>query len=220
MTPSLRKTITPRQSAFSLVEVVLAVGVISFAFVAILGLLPAGLQQFRQAIDNSVGTEIAQRVILDCQQSDFNTLVDYAHTQALQNPNTPTYFRTPSMAATQSANGAQQGPCIRYFDEEANEIIPAARLAGNPSADPTPAELIPVIYYVNTRVSASTMVPESSSSAATAGSFDLATILVQVASNPGHQPISMNMSGTNAYTFSPPLGMAVRNYSAQIGRNF
>ena len=71
-----------RQSAFSLVEVVLAVGVISFAFVAILGLLPAGLAQFRQAMDNSVGAQIAQRIILDCQQTDFTTLTTIPNGQS------------------------------------------------------------------------------------------------------------------------------------------
>src|SRR3954464_1029271 len=65
-----------KQGAFSLIEVVLAVGVVAFAFVAILGLIPAGMSQFRQAIDTSVCAQIAQRIINEAQQTDFTVLID------------------------------------------------------------------------------------------------------------------------------------------------
>lgn len=55
-----------RRRAFSLIEVVLALGIISFAMVAVLGLLPAGLGSQKQAIEQSFGTQalngIAQTV--------------------------------------------------------------------------------------------------------------------------------------------------------------
>ena len=39
------------ESAFSLVEVTLAIGIIAFAFVALFGLLPTGMQTFRASVD-------------------------------------------------------------------------------------------------------------------------------------------------------------------------
>src|SRR6185369_7455030 len=64
------------ERAFSLIEVVLAVGVVAFAFVAIMGLIPAGMGQFRQAIDTSVCSQIAQRVMNEAQQTGFALLSD------------------------------------------------------------------------------------------------------------------------------------------------
>lgn len=52
----------------------MAIGVFGFAFAAIMGLIPMGLNNFRQAMDASVGTQICQRVLNDVQQTDFDTL--------------------------------------------------------------------------------------------------------------------------------------------------
>src|ERR1700726_2048196 len=51
-----------RRSAFSLVEVVIALGVISFAVVAILGVLPIGLSTGHSAQDETRAAEIAQDI--------------------------------------------------------------------------------------------------------------------------------------------------------------
>lgn len=51
----------PRR-AFSLVEVVLALGVISFAIVAILGMVPTALQTGHSAQDETRATQIAQTI--------------------------------------------------------------------------------------------------------------------------------------------------------------
>lgn len=45
---------------FSLVEVAMAIGIVSFAFVALFALLPTGLQTFREAIDTQSETWIAE----------------------------------------------------------------------------------------------------------------------------------------------------------------
>lgn len=52
-----------RLSAFSLVEVVLALGVVSFAIVAILGVLPTGLQTGKSSQDETRATQLAQGVL-------------------------------------------------------------------------------------------------------------------------------------------------------------
>lgn len=51
-----------RRSGFSLVEVVLALGVISFAIVAIIGVIPTGLETNRATQSNTRAVQIAQDI--------------------------------------------------------------------------------------------------------------------------------------------------------------
>lgn len=67
-----------RTGGFSLVEITMAIGIVAFAFVAVLGLLPAGLNTFHRAMDASVTGQIFQRVVSEAQQTDFNVLVSDA----------------------------------------------------------------------------------------------------------------------------------------------
>lgn len=60
--------------AFSLIEVAMALGIVAFAFTALLGMLPVGLGLFRSATDTSVASRIVQKVSGDLQQADFDTL--------------------------------------------------------------------------------------------------------------------------------------------------
>ncbi len=82
--------------AFSLVEVTIAIGIVAFAFVALVGVLPVGLQTFRRAVDASVSAQITQRIINDIQQTDFDILLD-GHTSP--------FLATP-----------------RYFDDQGSEV--------------------------------------------------------------------------------------------------
>lgn len=52
----------------------MAIGIVAFSFLAIFALLPAGLNQFRAAMDESVQTQIFQRVVAEAQQTDFDLL--------------------------------------------------------------------------------------------------------------------------------------------------
>ena len=62
-----------RTTAFTLIEVVMAMAVVSFALVAIAGLLPVGLQTMRDSQnDQAVGT-IANQLRGDLQQISFGT---------------------------------------------------------------------------------------------------------------------------------------------------
>jgi uncharacterized protein (TIGR02598 family) len=70
--PSNRKTVGT--AAFSLVEVVIAVGVAAFALVALLGLLPAGLKTFKGTMNMATGSQIAQRIFNDMQVADWSDL--------------------------------------------------------------------------------------------------------------------------------------------------
>jgi len=63
---------------FSLVETALALGVISFALISLLGLLPGGLQTFRKAMDLTLQTEMTQALIGKVKQTSFTGLSQLA----------------------------------------------------------------------------------------------------------------------------------------------
>lgn len=66
------------EHAFSLVEVVLALGIVSFVIVGIMGLLLLGMSTFRRSIDTTVQAQIAQRIISDAQLTDFKKLASFS----------------------------------------------------------------------------------------------------------------------------------------------
>lgn len=66
--------------AFTLVECALALAVVGIAFVPIMGLLPVGLNTSREAINFSIGSNIAQQLFNAAQQTDFNILTGSSST--------------------------------------------------------------------------------------------------------------------------------------------
>jgi uncharacterized protein (TIGR02598 family) len=200
------------EGAFSLVEVVLAIGVVAFAFVAILGLLPAGMTQFRQAIDTTVCAQIAQRVIGDAQQTEFDTLIDKQNLPSGSSLDHYT-FRAPKVTS----------PEIRYFDERGGEVIPAAKAARSNPDLLSPAERTLVVYHVNVRVMPQSPVPKTIGG--TSGGQELATLTIQVANNPGNIKLPISTAANDAQNdgkrqlFLPRTGTTILTYSAQIARN-
>jgi type II secretory pathway pseudopilin PulG len=61
----MKKLHRRRHSAFSLVEVTLAMGVAAFALVAIFGLLPVGLNSNLASINQTAATSLATRLVAD-----------------------------------------------------------------------------------------------------------------------------------------------------------
>ena len=57
-----RKDLLVDQLGFSLVEVTIAIGVVSFCLLTVIGLLPVGLGTLREAIDQTVQSQIAQKL--------------------------------------------------------------------------------------------------------------------------------------------------------------
>ncbi len=55
-----------------MVELVLSLGILAFAFVGLLALLPAGMATFHKAIDASVASQISQKIVDEAQESEFN----------------------------------------------------------------------------------------------------------------------------------------------------
>lgn len=65
---------TRRAAGFSLIEVTLALGIIAFAFLAVFGLLPVGLDTFRRSMDRTEAAQIAQRLVAEAQQTPFDNV--------------------------------------------------------------------------------------------------------------------------------------------------
>jgi uncharacterized protein (TIGR02598 family) len=66
-----RSRLKARSAAFSLVEVALSIGIVSFAMTAIFGLLPVGLDAFRDARTLSVESAIAQKLAAEVQGGEM-----------------------------------------------------------------------------------------------------------------------------------------------------
>ena len=63
-----------RCSAFSLIEVVIALGVVSFAIIAILGLVPTGLTTSHSSQDETRAAQIAQSILATFSGQQFNSV--------------------------------------------------------------------------------------------------------------------------------------------------
>lgn len=63
-----------RGGGFTLLEVALAIGVVSFALIAILGSMATGASTLRRAADTATQAQIAQSLLGSAGQSDFSVL--------------------------------------------------------------------------------------------------------------------------------------------------
>lgn len=66
-----------RRSGFSLVEVTLCLGVVAFALVALMGILPVGLMSAREAITQTAQTQILKRISSELELLPFTDLSAY-----------------------------------------------------------------------------------------------------------------------------------------------
>ena len=71
-TPTPRKPHLLRRAGFTLVETVLAIGIVATVMVALLGLLPSGVDIMSEAGRETVGARIAQQIISEVQLSEFD----------------------------------------------------------------------------------------------------------------------------------------------------
>ena len=222
-----KKVNSARRAAFSLVEVVMAIGIMSISFVTVFGLLPTGLNTFRQSVDTSIGSQVAQHVINDAQQADFSALItDYQNTMLNADPK----------VGKSNITGLK---AYRFFDDQGNEVIPASSGAGDPKTAPgglSPAEKLKIIYWVNTRIMPATATPKTGTP--TTDNLSLATVTVQIANNPGNlalafepgvivsavQPSDQNTPTRNlwngAYATNPTTkSINVKTFSALVARS-
>lgn len=202
---AFRSEIQPAQRrAFSLVEVALAVGVLAVALVGLISLMPSGLASFRTAMDTSVTAQIAQRVLHDAQQAEFDQLIDRKNLP--DDPQRRGYcperfsFRGPSI----------KSPTWRYFDDEGIEVLPKGK------KKLTEAERLLIVYQVNTRIRPRAEMPTLRE---TAG--QVAQVTVQVARNPTLAELSVHTDAEHPEhnLIKPTKGVPVFTYSGLIGKN-
>jgi uncharacterized protein (TIGR02598 family) len=205
---------SPKKAGFSLVEVALSVGIVAFAFVGLMSLLPAGLTTFRRALDVSICMQIAQRIVSEAQEADFDVLTDVRRLP-VQTPGQDYSFRMRRPGTDETL--------IRYFDEQGNEVIPES------STTMTNAESARVVYAVNVRVIPRVTLPTGKEGFPTqqklGQSGNLAQITVQIARNPTSKELPLSPS--NASDPKAPErnlwvardGIDIFTYSSYLGRN-
>jgi uncharacterized protein (TIGR02598 family) len=210
--PFPRRTPNGNAAAFTLVEVSIAVGILAVAMVALLGLMPAGMTNFRKAMDTSTTAQIAQRILLDMQQADFDQILDTKHASGGQSP----YY-----TFTAPLRNSQQ---FRFFDEQGVELLTNTGL----SASLTPTQKRDLVYWVNVRI-----MPTASEPADPATNAEsVALVTVQVARNPSNRTLSVyrqqitdpkDSKFSQRNLFDPDAkenrGIQIFTYSALIGKN-
>ena len=90
------------RAAFSLIEVTLAIGIMAFAVVPVVGLLPIGLRVHRDSMVAIASTQIVGRVTHELEQTDYSTL-----------PGVP------------NTTSVVTGPLTYYFDDQ-GDLLPSA----------------------------------------------------------------------------------------------
>ena len=166
-----------RFSGFSLVEVTLAIGIVASAVVVVVGLFPSGMNTFRQAMNASVGGQIAQQLISEAQQTDFDTL---------RSPNNIPVAPDYDYPVNTTFNKLD-----RYFDDQGGETMVAS--PGAPSA----VEKLKIVYWVRTRVTPKSDLPSRGPTGETENSDKIATVVIQIANNPSNQPLAQETGAVN-----------------------
>jgi uncharacterized protein (TIGR02598 family) len=64
-----------RRHAFSLIEVVIALGIFAFAIVPIIGLLGSGMGTLKDSMSDTVRSDIARRVVGEYQRMPYSNLI-------------------------------------------------------------------------------------------------------------------------------------------------
>jgi uncharacterized protein (TIGR02598 family) len=191
------------QKAFSLIETALALGIVAFAFVGLMGMLPAGLATFRKAMDTTVSAQIVQRIVSDAEQSDFDNL---------------------------SADAASSNPNFyimktRYFDDQGSEVITAG------GATPNSADLLKILYHVRVRGSIPglpdstlngtgnfTSLPDTNPGARF-HPRDSTFLTIQIANNPSNKTLTVDTQQLWNAVDAKKAGVSITTQSAVVTRN-
>ena len=193
------------RQGFSLVELAIAVAVLAVALTGLLALMPSGIGQFRTAMDTTISAQIAQRLLSDAQQTDFDLLVDRG--------NLP---RDPLNKSYCPERFSFRGPKVkegrwRYFDEQGNEIVPKAK-----DGMLSPAERRVLVYQVNTRIRPRAVLPTLNES-----NSQIAQVTVQVLRNPSliEVPLVKDENSPEHNLVQPTGRVPIFTYCALVGKN-
>ena len=156
---SIKKTSVRRGSglscreAFSLVEVTLALGVISFAMIAMVGLIPLGLTTLRQAIDSTTQSEIVQQFSAQTRLTKYTMLGSQYAGVTFYYDSEGTFLTNSSTASPASA------PSNTRYWVTANSVSPAYPGSTNaPAASPMANNLAAMSLQIVSAPSAGALV--------------------------------------------------------------
>lgn len=132
--------------AFSLVESVLALGVVSFVLVSILGLIPAGLKTYRSAMNFSIEANIARQISAEILQADArasNSQMRYFDDQGIETGSAQAVFVAKVHAPAAISGGAVSTNSMArsVLIEISNRAVPSREnsypvlVPGNPEND-------------------------------------------------------------------------------------
>ena len=138
--PPGRSALKLGNGGFSLIEVVLALGVISFAFVALFGLLPVGLNAFNNSVDSTMSAQIAENVMSQLKQESFSKLSIFNDTNAGAQPS---FFSLPPFDHPTPGY---------YYDDQGNPGTVGSGTAATPVVNPVAQTPTNYIYSAGVQV--------------------------------------------------------------------
>ena len=65
------------RGGFTLAEVALAIGIVAFAFIALIGVFPVGFTQSRASVEETRATHLAQTIFASLRAADFNNVTAF-----------------------------------------------------------------------------------------------------------------------------------------------
>jgi type II secretory pathway pseudopilin PulG len=145
------KTLQKSRSAFSLIEVTLAIAIVAFGFIAVFGLIPVGLNTFRNAKTVSVSNQIAQRLITEYEQADWTTLITGTD-GVVATWNKPSIINTSYNEQGQMPPGGTTGILAELMMNARVRITPGVPLPGWASTDGTSKNFDPNVAKVVVQV--------------------------------------------------------------------
>ena len=226
MTPKPLSRSSGREAAFTLIEVAIAIGILAVSLVALLGLLPAGMNNFRKAMDISTTAQIAQKLLHDMEEAEFDQVVDVTHLP--KDPADPTNycaphfsFRAPTVGETGNSSNAVSK--VRFFTDQGVEVVPPSL---NPTSYPDLSSALnkdaaaTIVYHVNIRI-----IPRADLPTVSEDASEVAQITIQVARNPGNRKIPI-VTGSdsdpnvpNRNLFKSSTGVTIFTYHSMLGKN-
>jgi uncharacterized protein (TIGR02598 family) len=101
---------SPSHAAFSLVEIVIALGIASFCLVALLGLFPTGLKSAKNTTDQTAAATLLNTIALDLRSTPPGSGNSPLMGIAIGNTNTTNFFLTENGVMTNSSTAL----AVRY----------------------------------------------------------------------------------------------------------
>lgn len=196
-----------RTGGFSLVEVALALSIVAVALVSLIALMPSGAHSFRRALNTTICTQIAERIISDARNSDFSQLIN--ETDLLSKSVLPMASDRPYTFRLDT----------KYFDDQGREIIIET------GSEPTPAQKARVTYQANTRIMLSPILPQKKvMTGSTVRSPGIAQMTIQIVEIPDMRVIPLHPGNPddpaepNRNLWKVPAGAETFTTSAMISR--